>query len=53
MAGLFMTPKGGSSAARAARAKRGHRRRQFTAFSGTQRNYRGHQTQRAKFSWWR
>lgn len=46
---LFAKPKGGSSAARAARARRGHSRRRGRPLVSS--NYRGSRRKRTKGAW--
>lgn len=43
--------KGGSSAARAARAKKGHRRRVSRSIMGGSRHYKGGRQSRTKGAW--
>jgi hypothetical protein len=46
---MFAQPKGGSSRARAARARKGHQRRIFKV--GTSRHYKGSPKRRVKTRW--
>jgi hypothetical protein len=43
--------KGGSSAARAQRARKGHRRRKSGVLKDPQSGYKGHRSARTKRSW--
>lgn len=48
---VFGRRKGGSSAARAARARKGHGKRRAKGLSGAGTTYKGHKSKRAKPSW--
>lgn len=48
----FGRRKGGSSAARAARARKGHGRRRARGLTGAGTHYKGHHRRRTKPAWW-